>query len=102
MSDWGISSITAFEIFKGAKRQSASAVASDALKFLSLSTIHDFDFAAAESAAEVHQQLRILGSPIGLADEQIAGHAISLNVTLVSNNLKHFSQVPKLKLENWI
>jgi tRNA(fMet)-specific endonuclease VapC len=79
-----------------------SVVAEDALKFLSLSTIHNFDFAAAEKAAEVHEQLRLAGKPIGLLDEQIAGHAISLNATLVSNNTKHFSQVPNLKLENWL
>ncbi len=32
----------------------------------------------------------------------IAVHALSLNATLVTNNLREFESVPELKLENWI
>ncbi len=32
----------------------------------------------------------------------IAAHALSLNATLVTNNLREFERVPDLKLENWV
>jgi tRNA(fMet)-specific endonuclease VapC len=31
----------------------------------------------------------------------IAAHALSIDALLVTNNLREFSKVPKLKLENW-
>ena len=31
----------------------------------------------------------------------IAAHALSLNATIVTNNVCHFQRVPDLKLENW-
>ena len=41
------------------------------------------------------------GTPIGPLDMMIAGHAMSLNYTVVTNNTKEFSRVKDLKLENW-
>jgi len=43
-----------------------------------------------------------LGRPICLADEMIAGHAVSMRATLVTNNLKHFDRVPGLMTEGWL
>ncbi len=31
----------------------------------------------------------------------IAGHALALNATLVTNNQKHFQNVAVLRVENW-
>ncbi len=39
--------------------------------------------------------------PIGPLHTQIAAHALSLGVTLVSNNTREFERVPGLKLANW-
>lgn len=41
------------------------------------------------------------GLPIGNNDLWIAAHALDLNVVLVTNNVKEFSRIPDLKLENW-
>jgi tRNA(fMet)-specific endonuclease VapC len=46
--------------------------------------------------------LRGLGQSIGYPDEMIAAHALALNCTLVTDNEKHFSRVPGLRLENWL
>lgn len=35
-------------------------------------------------------------------DRLIAGHAISLGATLVTNNLRDFQDIPGLQLENWV
>jgi tRNA(fMet)-specific endonuclease VapC len=32
----------------------------------------------------------------------IAAHAKSLSITLVTNNVREFSRVPDLKVENWV
>lgn len=61
-----------------------------------------FSTEAAIFAAKIHSALRARGLTIGTADELLAGHAIALGATLVSNNTKHFAAVPKLKLENWL
>lgn len=43
-----------------------------------------------------------IGAPIGAFDTLMAAHALSLGLVVVTNNTKHFSRVPGLKLENWI
>ena len=35
------------------------------------------------------------------ADRMIAAHAISLDATLVTNNVKDFTAIPGLRLANW-
>jgi tRNA(fMet)-specific endonuclease VapC len=42
------------------------------------------------------------GKPIGANDLFIAAHALALDATLVSDNVREFSRVPGLKLENWL
>jgi tRNA(fMet)-specific endonuclease VapC len=41
------------------------------------------------------------GKPIGNMDLLIASHAVAQRMTLVTNNLKHFSNVPDLRVEVW-
>ncbi|MEB3331802.1 MAG: PIN domain-containing protein [Synechococcaceae cyanobacterium] len=42
------------------------------------------------------------GTPIGALDTLIAAHALSLQATLVTNNLREFERVPGLLLDNWV
>lgn len=69
-----------------------------------MDAIKPWDDRAAESFSKLQAHLfRIRkGKPIGINDTMIAGHALSINATLVTNNKKHFSKVPKLKLDNWV
>ena len=46
-------------------------------------------------------QLEGQGTPIGSLNTMIAAHALALNATLVTNNVREFSRVPHLVLENW-
>ncbi|MGH9430060.1 MAG: type II toxin-antitoxin system tRNA(fMet)-specific endonuclease VapC [Terriglobia bacterium] len=41
------------------------------------------------------------GSPIGAYDLLIAAHALSEDLTLVTNNVREFSRVPSLRVEDW-
>ena len=42
------------------------------------------------------------GTPIGALDMMIAAHALSLNVSLVTNNTKEYNRVIGLKVLDWI
>ncbi|NET03111.1 MAG: type II toxin-antitoxin system VapC family toxin [Sphaerospermopsis sp. SIO1G1] len=55
-----------------------------------------------EYYAEIRTYLEQQGTPIGSNDLLIAAHAITLNLTVVTNNVREFSRVPNLKVENWL
>ena len=52
--------------------------------------------------ASIRSDLEKQGKIIGGNDLWIAAHAISLNLTLVSNNTRKFSRIKGLRLENWV
>ncbi|MCK5522378.1 MAG: type II toxin-antitoxin system VapC family toxin [Thiomargarita sp.] len=54
-----------------------------------------------EIFGQLKAELRQKGQPIGDIDLLIAGVAISNNLTLVTNNTKHFERIPHISLENW-
>ena len=61
-----------------------------------------FDLAAAAAFGQVGAALASRGKSIGAFDTLIAAHALSLKLTLVTNNSKHFTQVRGLRTENWL
>ncbi len=98
----GVSIVTVCELAYGAAK-SGSARNQAALKqFLEPREGADFDRAAAMAYASLRTQLEAAGTPIGPLDTQIAAHALSLGVTLVSNNMREFEHVPGLRLVNWV
>jgi tRNA(fMet)-specific endonuclease VapC len=62
----------------------------------------NFDELAATHFGQVRAELSKTGKMIGPYDQMIAGHARSLGLILVTNNLREFERVPGLRLENWI
>lgn len=56
---------------------------------------------AAKHYGHTRSILEQKGTPIGNNDLWIAAHALSLEVTLVTNNMKEFVRIPHLRLENW-
>ena len=65
-------------------------------------TILSFDFSAAKKYGEIRSFLEKQGIPLAHADLQIASIALSMNMTLITGNLKHFQRVPGLAVENWL
>ncbi len=61
-----------------------------------------FDLEAARQYGEIRAELERRGSPIGDPDVQIAAIALSRNLTVVTGNVRHFSRIPGLKVENWL
>jgi tRNA(fMet)-specific endonuclease VapC len=42
------------------------------------------------------------GLPIGQNTMWIAAHALSLDLTLVTDNTREFARIPGLRVENWL
>lgn len=57
---------------------------------------------AARQYGHIRAYLEKKGKIIGNNDLWIAAHCLTLNVTLVTNNVKEFQRVPKLRVENWV
>ena len=71
------------------------------LRFLLQFHIAPFDESATLAYGRLRHQLERRGRPIGPLDTLIAAHALSLKATVVTNNIRHFGQVPGLGVENW-
>lgn len=100
--DIGVSSITVAELYYGVSKSQHKEKNRLALEnFLLPFEILLFDSQAAIEYGDLRTQLEDIGKPIGPLDLMIAAHAKSLEVTLVTNNLKEFTRIPGLKVENW-
>ena len=64
--------------------------------------VPSFDAHASIHFGQLRAELTRSGRVIGPYDMMIAGHARSLGLILVTNNLKEFERVPGLRLENWV
>ena len=98
----GVSSVTAAELHYGAERSSRPEQNLQALgAFLLPLEALAFGAEAAAAYGRVRAALEKAGTPIGPLDTLIAAHAVSLGVTLVTNNTREFSRVPGLEIEDW-
>jgi tRNA(fMet)-specific endonuclease VapC len=61
-----------------------------------------FDEPCAPVYGDVRAALEREGSPLGAADLFIAAICVRHGATLVTGNVRHFSRVPGLRLENWL
>ena len=97
-----ISSVTYAELVHGVEKSAAVEKNRLALSMLLANMeILDFDAVAANCYGKIRADLEKKGTPIGPLDMMIAGHAQSLGYTIVTNNVKEFSRVAALKIENW-
>jgi tRNA(fMet)-specific endonuclease VapC len=61
----------------------------------------DFDDLAVEHYARIRSEIEIDGKPIGSMDLLIAAIALAHGLTLVTHNVREFSRVRGLQLEDW-
>lgn len=61
-----------------------------------------FDKDAAVAYGDIRSNLEKRGLIIGSNDLLIASHALSRSLILVTNNVKEFSRVKGLNIENWV
>jgi tRNA(fMet)-specific endonuclease VapC len=100
-SELCLSAITVAELRFGADKRRSRKIHQAIDAFLSGVDVLAFDNSAAEKFGAIAAALASAGEPIGQMDTLIAGHALAVRATLVTNNQRHFSKVNGLKLENW-
>ena len=101
-SDVATSAIVAAELRYGAEKSAHRRQNQARLDhFLAEVTVIDFDAGASELYGRLRFSLERDGTIIGPNDMLIAAHAVSLRTTLVTDNVKEFSRVRGLRLENW-
>ena len=103
VGDLGLSTMTLAELEYGAAKSQFPARNQTALAaFILPLDVVPFDAAAAIAYGPIRATLERQGTPIGAMDLLIAAHAVSLGVTLVTNNTREFGRVPGLQVENWV
>lgn len=97
----GLSSVVASELAYGVAK-SASARNRHALQlFLAPLAVLAYDQNCAWAYGQLRATLERQGQPIGTMDAMIAAHALAVGAPLVTDNVREFSKVPNLTVENW-
>lgn len=91
--DFVISAIAYAEVLHGSVRGKPPALSALATFVEEVPVVPFDDRAATEYAAMPFRRASY--------DQLIAAHALSLGLTLVTDNEKHFADIPNLAIENW-
>lgn len=97
-----VSIITSSELRFGASRVASERLRRHAEDAFDLFPIVPFDVPADIVYARLRADLASRGTLIGPMDLLIAAHALALDLTLVTANIREFSRVAGLRLENWL
>lgn len=102
-NDIFISSVTVGELEYGAaKSRWGSRTRQIMYAFLANYTILPFTEKDAVLFGRLRAEMAAAGTPIGAYDLMIAAQGLSGNVTVVTHNVREFSRVPGIVLEDWI
>ena len=103
VGDICISSVTLAELSYGVAKSQHHEKNQAALdEFILPLEVVDFDSTAASTYGILRANLEKQGTPIDALDNMIGAHALSLNLTLITNNTKEFNRISDLKMINWI
>ena len=98
----GISIVVACEIRFGLVKRSQPRLARHIEQLLGHFSLLNLESPVEEHYADIRNTLERAGTPIGPNDLLIAAHARALGLTLVTDNVREFSRVPGLRVENWL
>lgn len=96
-----VSTITEAELWFGVRKRKSKKLENCVRQILAPIEKIEFSSEAAMIFGKIHADLEAKGMTIGACDSMIAAIAIEHNLTLVTDNIKHFSRVKKLKTVNW-
>jgi len=101
-TDVAVSAMTLAELWHGVRKsQRADAMREVVDRFLAPLNVVPFERAAAEAHAASRYALEGKGHPIGERDLIIAATALAHGLTVVTGNLREFTRVPGLRVEEW-
>ncbi len=89
------------EILFGAYISTRKENISEAKKLSESLSILEYDKPSMRETVNIMTQLQSKGSHIGLIDEMISGICISNDASIITRNVKHFSKIENLKVEEW-
>ena len=96
-----ISIITYYEILSGLKFKKAEKQIKEFEAFVNSNTIIHISESSAKISGDIYADLKQKGITIGTSDILIAGIAIENELTLITNNERHYEPIQGLKFENW-
>lgn len=100
--DTAMSLVTYLELVYGAyKSERTDDNLSTIQQLVSFIPVLSLDISVAHHYGRVRTELERKGTPIGAYDLMIACHAMSMELTLVTNNTREFSRIPGLRVTDW-
>jgi tRNA(fMet)-specific endonuclease VapC len=72
------------------------------MQFLTIMDVKPFDEKASKEFGKIKKDLKDKKCLIGPYDMLIGAHAKSLDLILVTNNVKEFERINDLRIENWV
>ncbi len=97
-----LSVINYYELCNGLYFRDAKKQLKQFQAFTKFCTILPLTEEIADLSAKHFAQLRKQGKTIQHTDALIAGTAISHNLKLITNNIKHYKDIAGLEFENWV
>lgn len=97
-----LSALVASELRYGAKKRASKRLTELVEALIQRFSVVAYDDVSSSHYASIRGDLTTKGALIGPVDLFIAAHARSLALTLVTNNVREFSRVEGLKVENWL
>ena len=94
--------IVAAELRFGSEKKKSSSLSAQLETILSALEVLPLESPFDRHYAVIRARLEAAGKPIGANDMLIAAHASALNYTLVTDNLREFSRIKGLRVENWL
>lgn len=94
--------IVACELRYGVLKKGSPALTAKVDQLLETIEILPFDQNAEPHYARLRVALEHAGTPIGSNDLLIASQACTLGLTIITGNVKEFSRIPDLTIENWL
>jgi tRNA(fMet)-specific endonuclease VapC len=100
--DFCTSIIVAAEIRYGAAKKDSARLTAQLEAILGGLDILPFETPADAIYGKLRSRLEKAGTPIGPNDLLIAAHALASGCILVTDNMREFSRIQELPLENWL
>jgi len=100
-ADVAVSVVTAMELRFGLTKNPTTRARDVIEQFLDTITVLPVDRAIERPYGEIRAALESAEHPIGCLDTIIAAHALAVRAVLVTNNLREFRRVRRLRCEDW-